>query len=286
MKKIVLLTDYSKASRNAVFYTVRLYHEIPCEIRVVHSYELLPDSTGIMDEEIAKIAATGMEEFLLELKQDLVGDSHSFEGLTFAGNLSLTVSELYEKDPFDVLVVGASGSGNSVRLGSVATQMIRAAPCPVLVVPVQTDVKRIVKIVVVTDYSNFSSPDVFAPVKELMAEGQKELVFLSILKKDESPEEVDSHRQSLLNAYFEWYKPLHYYMKDGSTLGGIEDYLETHKTDLLVTIAHHTSLWDILLNRSTSRILAYQAEVPLLVLQEGTSGDSDVPGTMDLNVIL
>jgi nucleotide-binding universal stress UspA family protein len=290
MKKILVLTDFSEASRKALFYTVNLYRDVACSFSILNNFIVLPDSTGIVDEQIARNAQSNLDEFLAELKKDTVEDKHSFEGLSIAGNLYITVSELYRKDPFDLLVVGASGTGNSVRLGSVATQMLRTAPCPVLVVPANTRPRRIESIVVATDYSNFESPELFAPVREVMQGGKKELTFLTILDKETAPSEVDSARQSLLDEYFNQYSPLHYYIKDDSPLEGIEDYLDSHQTDLLVTVSRHRSLWDILLNRSTSRILAYQAEVPLLVLNEentaGHNADADGDSTMDWNVIL
>lgn len=287
MKKILVLTDFSEASQKALFYTINLYRDVTCSFSVLNNFIVLPDSTGIVDEQIARNAQSNLDEFIAQVEKDSIEDKHSFEGISIAGNLYITVSELYRKDPFDLLVVGASGTGNSIRLGSVATQMLRTAPCPVLVVPAKTRPKRIENIVVATDYSNFESPEVFAPVREVMQRGKKELTFLTILDKDTAPSEVDSTRQSLLDQYFNQYSPLHYYIKDDSPLEGIEDYLGSHKTDLLVTVSRHRSLWDILLNRSTSRILAYQAEVPLLVLNENVAEHShDADSTMDWNVIL
>jgi nucleotide-binding universal stress UspA family protein len=285
MKKLLLLTDFSDASRKAIVYAIRLYQEVPCKFAVLNNFVLLPDSTGIVDEQIALDAQSNLDEFIVGLEKDTYQRKHSFEGISIAGNLFVTVSELYEKDPFDMLVLGASGTGNSVRLGSVATQMIRAAPCPVLVVPAHTQPQRIGNIVVATDYTNFKSPEVFAPVRELMDGGGKELIFLSVLAKEMSPSEVDTNRQSLLDQYFNGFDPLHYYVKDDSPLEGIKDYLSSHRADLLVTISHHRSLWDIFLNRSTSRILAYHAEVPLLVLKEHDSEGRADEATMDWNVI-
>ncbi|MBU1822937.1 MAG: universal stress protein, partial [Bacteroidetes bacterium] len=199
MKKILVLTDFSEASRKALFYTVNLYRNVACSFTILNNFIVLPDSTGIVDEQIARNAQSNLDEFIAELKKVALYENHAIEGLSIAGNLYITVSELYRKDPFDMLVVGASGTGNSVRLESVATQMLRTAPCPVLVVPAKTRPKRIENIVVATDYSNFESPEVFAPVRELMQHGNKELIFLSILDKDTAPSQVDTERQSLLD---------------------------------------------------------------------------------------
>jgi hypothetical protein len=182
-------------------------------------------------------------------------------------------------------VVGATGSGKSVRLGSVATEIIRTAPCEVLVVPSSARAKRIENIVIATDYSNFQSVGVFEPLKEIMEEGFTKLTFLSILRYEDSVKELSAEGLAALNDYFMGSDLLHYYIKNTSLVEGIEEYLSIHSTDLMITVSHNRSLWDVILNRSTSRILAYQAEVTLLVLFENKNETESNVSSSEWNII-
>ena len=287
MKKILLLTDFSDTSRKAIEFAMHLYKGMTCSFTVLNCYIELPLSTDQVDEAVEHNAQSRMDAYVGGFRQQFTSsNSFSFEGVVIGGNLAVAVTDMYEKDPFDVVVVGASGTGNSVWLGSSATEIIRAARYPVLVVPASIRLRPIQNIVIATDYQNFRSTEVFDPIRELMESSIKELAFLQVLDSDSSEQGVDNTGEMLLNEYFKGYGPLHYYIQNDSPVEGIESFLTSYHTDLLVTVSHHHSLWDVLLNRSTSRILAYEARVPLLVLFEVVSDSSDDLPSPDWNVIL
>lgn len=276
MKRILLLTDFSDTSRTAIRYALQMYKDHDCEFMVLNGFVGVPEASNYLDAQLYQTYKAQIDEYVGELRQAYVNERHSFEGESVDGNLFIAISELHNQKPFDLVVVGATGSGKSVRLGSVATEIIRTAPCEVLVVPASVKVKRIENIVIATDYSNFQSVAIFEPIKEIVEKDFTKLTFLSILAYNDSVQELSAEGLAELNAYFDGLDPLHYYIKETSPIEGIEEYLSIHHTDLMVTVSHNRSLWDVILNRSTSRILAYQAEVPLLVLFEGkqkTEGD-------------
>lgn len=286
MKSILLLTDYSDTSRNAIAFALHLYQGMTCSFTVLNCYLELPLSTDQVDEAVDHNAQSRLGSYIEELRRQGISDSFSFKGMAIGGNLAVAVTGLYEKDPFDVVVVGASGEGNSVRLGSTATQLIRGARYPVLVVPSAAPLRAVHKIAVAIDYRSLRSPQVFQPIRELVDRGSKELVFITVLDENTSQQEVDMQGKMLLNEYFNECELLHYTIKDDSPAEGISTFFASHATDLLVTVSHRHSLWDVLVNRSTSRILAYEAKVPLLVLSEAVSDSSDDLPALDWNVIL
>jgi len=286
MKKILLLTDFSETSRKAIEFVLHLYKGFSCSFTVLNCYTELPLSTDQVDAAVDHNAQSRIDDYVDEFRQRVTSDSFSFRGVAIGGNLAVAVTGLYEKEPFDAVVVGASGSGNSVRLGSVATEIIRTARYPVLVVPSSVQFKPVQTITVATNYRNFRTTEVFAPVRELMQNGIKNLNFLSVLEADSSEDQVDSNNKMLLDEYFKAHAPLHYSIQNDSPAEGIEAFVASNETDLLVTVSHHHSLWDVLLNRSTSRILAYEAQVPLLVLVESDFASSDALPSPDWNIIL
>jgi nucleotide-binding universal stress UspA family protein len=286
MKNILLLTDFSDTSQKAIEFAMHVYKGLTCSFTVLNCYIELPLATDQVDEAVEHNAQSRICAYVDELRQQAISDSFSFEGMAIGGNLAVAVTGIYEKNPFDLVVVGASGTGNSVRLGSTATEIIRAARYPVLVVPSSTQLVPVQNIAVATDYRNFRSVEVFEPIRELVDAGRKKLIFVSVLDTDSAGQEVDAEGKMLLNEYFKMYEPLHSSIRNDSPVEGIEKFIASHDTHLLVTVSRHHSLWDVLLNRSTSRILAYEAQVPLMVLIETVSDSSDNLPSPDWNVIL
>ena len=134
---ILLATDFSEVSKKAVPYAVaiasryasKIYfaHVLPPKARTPIPIEPLPAE---LDRERVS-AEVEMEIFL---QNALVNVPHNV--LLENGPIWDALSELIQRDEIDLLVLGTHGRGGlkKVILGSVAEQLFRLAPCPVLTV--------------------------------------------------------------------------------------------------------------------------------------------------------
>jgi len=136
-KNILLATDFSEVSKKAVPYAVaiasryasKIYfaHVLPPKARTPIPIEPLPAE---LDRERLN-AEMEMEIFL---QNALVKVPHNV--LLENGPIWDALSELIRRDEIDLLVLGTHGRGGlkKVILGSVAEELFRLAPCPVLTV--------------------------------------------------------------------------------------------------------------------------------------------------------
>jgi nucleotide-binding universal stress UspA family protein len=137
-KNILLATDFSEVSRKAVPYAaaiagrygskIYLAHVIPPLPRMPIPIEPLP-----VDLDIDRLNAE--REMKAFLREDLLrGIPHEVK--LEQGPIRDTLSELIARDEIDLLVVGTHGRGGlkKILLGSVAEELFRLAPCPVLTV--------------------------------------------------------------------------------------------------------------------------------------------------------
>jgi len=134
---ILLATDFSEVSKKAVPYAVaianrygsRIYfaHVLPPKARMPIPIEPLPAE---LDRERLN-AEMEMEIFL---QNALVKAPHNV--LLENGPIWDALAELIRRDEIDLLVLGTHGRGGlkKVILGSVAEELFRLAPCPVLTV--------------------------------------------------------------------------------------------------------------------------------------------------------
>ena len=68
-----------------------------------------------------------MHNFLRLMTKPPVPAYHTYRTLTVLGSPETAVESLLSQEPFDLVVVGATGSGFSEFFGSVATGLIRSA---------------------------------------------------------------------------------------------------------------------------------------------------------------
>lgn len=146
IRRILVPVDFSEGSRAALDAAVLISRAFGAEIDVLHVWEppaYIPIDTALATigtgppQTIAEIARAEagreMADLLARLEHsgDLAAQSH-----IEAGNPVDVVVELAGETPHDLIVMGTHGRTGFSRLvmGSIAEQIVRRAPCPVLTV--------------------------------------------------------------------------------------------------------------------------------------------------------
>lgn len=141
LKKILLPTDFSDNSNQALDYASALAQKFDAEIHLLH---VLQDLIALIPEPgVALIPGDFHEELKQSAEQSLkqVLGSDSASGLSVVratrdGTPFVEIIRYAKENDVDLIVMGTHGrSGLShVLLGSVAERVVRKAPCPVLTV--------------------------------------------------------------------------------------------------------------------------------------------------------
>lgn len=271
MEKILLLTDFSDAAKKAIRFAQALFAETAADFYFLHAYPVEPDTmygTGFLMEEAERMAYRSLQELLSEVVAAFHPPFHAYHIRTAPGSPIGAVETALEETDYEYVVVGASGSGLTPLLGSVATGLIRNARTNVLVVPQTVEIRPVREVVLATDYHTLEEPNCLRPLAQLIAQKEARLTGLSI---------VDNQTPILIGEEFEQYTQRFtdffgrddisfYFVLDQEVESGVNTYLDTHAVDLLVTIPHRKTLRDVIWNRSLTRRLAFRPRVPLLAL--------------------
>ena len=135
-KNILVATDFSEASRRALRDALVLAAEGDARISVVHALGRVPqqystpESSPELDLERIE-AEKQMRKFVEGLEPE-----RKVEVLVRQGKVGDVVAGLIEEEKIDLLVIGTRGRGgiSKLALGSVAEELLRVAPCPVLTI--------------------------------------------------------------------------------------------------------------------------------------------------------
>lgn len=199
-KNILVPTDFSKCSDAAMPYALSIARKYGSKLFVTHvmSYPA-PTPRGSWDVTLdgaERAAQKAMTDFVAQVE----GTPH--EIFLRRGDVWSTLSELIEAHQIDLAVIGTHGHSDLTRvfLGSVAEQIFRQAPCPVLTVgpKVSTDPKSIAaihRILYATDFT----PESLAAVPyaiSLAEENQAQLSLLHVVEnqKENSSADLFAHR--------------------------------------------------------------------------------------------
>ncbi len=288
MKKILLLTDFSDASKKAIYFAQVLFDHTPAEFRIVNTYPPLIDlnyGTAAMLEAEEEASRLQLTNLLADLTSQPTPAYHSYKTTACIGEPVSTAERLLSQEAFDFVLVGASGRHSSQLLGSTATGMIRSCPTNVLIVPATTQIRPFQEIVLAVNVTSLNDMDTLLPLKEILTDKGAKLTILTITNKKNklTATEIDQQRNRIAN-YLQSERVEAYVIHDDNVNHGINDYLDTHHVDLLVTIPHQKSLPDVILNTSVTRKLAFKPHVPVLTLYEPDI-QSEYPGDEEVSVI-
>jgi universal stress protein A len=141
LKNILVATDFSEPSANALAYGRDLARAYDATLHVLHVTEnimlryapevgfAVPD----MQRDLDRAARRQLDELI---SGDDIRDLRVVPALESATNAAAAIVAYAEVQLIDVIVVGTHGRGAMKQLimGSVAERVVRTAPCPVLAV--------------------------------------------------------------------------------------------------------------------------------------------------------
>lgn len=143
---IVVGFDGSEHSQTALSWAVDEARQRDGQLRLVTAWNRAPMAwyTSVLETAVGEIAAEDSPEQISEALQAEALKSAADEGVAVSGLLvgsdSPASAILDAAQGADLIVVGSRGHGGfpGLHLGSVSTQVINHAPCPVLVVRTKT----------------------------------------------------------------------------------------------------------------------------------------------------
>lgn len=270
MKKILLPTDFSRASERAIHYALAMFDDTACEFTLLNTYttNTQPEIAMYVLDDLKANAENLMEGFLKGLKQFDNQSIHTFKAEYMPVSTASAIEILNQTNQYDLVVLGASGVGNNLLFGSVATDVVRNVKANTLIIPTNTAITPIRNVVMAVDYNQVSDLKVFDNLKGLLTQKDAQLTLLTVLKDNQSADELDGLAKYEYHNYFSDSKVNDFYIKNADVEKGIKDFLEIHRADMLVMVSRHHSFLDVIFNRSVTRKFAYHPSIPLLSIYD------------------
>jgi len=137
LKKILAPTDFSALSARGVHYACRLAKDVGAEVTILNV--VFVDESGINKREMEEHKQR-LEEFVAKNVAD-IGANLKMRKVVDSGQAYGPIVERAETEQIDLIVMSSHGRSGLSRMliGSVTDKVLRMAPCPVLVVPLEKE---------------------------------------------------------------------------------------------------------------------------------------------------
>jgi len=282
VKNILFATDFSPAADAAAPIAIEIAQRYGAKVYGVH-VNRFDDYTAAVPNAWAAMAEAAEKETKEDagrLNEQLQCIEH--EVVIGEGNIWEVVSGLIKEKEIDLVVLGTrgrTGLGKTI-LGSVAEQILRQSPCPVLTVGPHVNLwsdeyAKMREILYATDLTA-DSPTAAPYAISLAQENQAHLVLLHVIEDAkagdlvDSPEVVDVKERKLQQLVTEqaglWCDPT-YIVEQGPAAEKILDVAKRRHTDLIVMGARPAKGFATHLNIGTVHNVVSQATCPVLTVR-------------------
>jgi len=280
MKKILLLTDFSEASRQALTYARAFFGDTVADFHLLCAHPVEPDSF-YGAKHVSTTARTAFADALCDLvaslRREAANDWHTFRSSACPGPLLDAVTDALSNETYDYVVIGAKKDGTNELFGNTATTLVRYLNANLLVVPVDSQIRPIRRVVLATDFASLTDCKLLCPVKDIVTLKGATLTLLTI---DTPHKQVVTTEQELrIRQFLTPVEPRTARLEAPTARQGIDAYVAGHPIDLLISIPKHKGWTDILASNSVTRSLVFAPAVPTLTLYD--SGSRDKPQAID-----
>lgn len=272
MKTIIVPTDFSAASENALQYAIGLAKETSSSLLLFHAYQV-PVNVGEVPialmsvEDLQRTAENKMEELktALQLKEPFL----KIYSETILGDTVDELETICEKiSPFAV-VMGSHGAGlEKVFFGSTTLKAIKHLHWPVIVVPPVCSYHHIARVGFACDFNKVVE---HTPVQAILNIVQNFNAKLYVLNVDHNSKHFtpDTPEQSLLlHTLLEKAVPEYFFIDDENTEHGINRFAEENKLDLVIVIPKKHNMVESLFKKSHTKQLVFSSHTPLMCVHE------------------
>ena len=280
MKKILLPTDFSANSKNAIRYAIELFREDACEFILLNVYRVpyvtSPDLTYFdqqnlvhLETSLRESAQINLKKLVEEFKPDC-GKNHRFKTISEYNFLVDAVKNILKKEEIDLIVMGTKGAtgAKEIFMGSNTGDLIMKVDCNLLAVPENVSYKEPKEITFPTDYLIHYKP---ADLDYLISIAQRHDATIRVLhvQNEELTKNQKKNRDQLKDLLIGKVKHEFYTLTNADFDTALNCFTQSRgDVDMIAIIARHYGFFERLFFRPKVEELSFHTKVPLLVLHE------------------
>jgi len=276
MKTILVPTDFSKISRNAIDYAAEMAKLTKSKLVLFHVYDIpvvTAEAPIVMPgwEDIEKDCMNGLKKMERSIWRKY-GKGVETECICQLGfSVSEIIKQYTDENNIDLVVMGMQGAGyiSEKLMGSNATSLIKRANCPVLVINEHVKFTSLKKIVLACDYEKVPVKSILEPLKEFVKLFKSQVYVLNVIKEIKKSVAVKkSAAGAAIEDSLEGIKHSFHFVENDDTIEGINEFVSDKKADMVVIIPRKHKFLDNIFHERNTKRMAFHTSIPLLALHE------------------
>ena len=279
MKKILLPTDFSDNSWNAIKYALQLFKDQECNFvllntytPIIYQFEYLQSSAaqfGPVDT-LKESSQKGLDELQENILSEFNNPKHVFTKISSFNSLTTEIDDLYTNNIMDIIVMGTKGASGvtGVLFGSNTIHVIKNAKCPVMAIPSDFSFETPHEILFPTDYEIEYQAKHLKPIIEIAQNHISRVNIMHVYTSNDLTE-AQQKNKSILETSIKNIAHLFHDIKNQNVPEAITNFQLKARINLLVMINNKHSFFENLFFKSTIKQIGFHLNIPFLVIPSG-----------------
>lgn len=280
MKNILLPTDFSENSWNAIQYAIRFFEDSTCNFHLLHvdrlSYLVTGDipytaTESVVEEVFTKPSKIKLRHILKRISNQFPKHkNHKFFAHTDYNFFIDSIQKFVNEKNIDCIVMGTKGATglNQYIIGSSTNEVITRVHCITLAIPENARFTKLNEIAFPTDFLMHYNTHILQFIKGIVKQYKASLKILHIGKRESELTEEQIKNKELLEDYFKRSKHKVYFLTNKNIEEGIQCFVESRQISMLILVAKNLNYFQQLFFHSKVEQLSYHLEIPFFVLHE------------------
>ncbi len=276
MLRILLPTDFSDNSYNAIGYALTLFKDTECTFYLLHTYTPAiyraqyflhsPAQYGLGDMYQAA-SETRIEHFQEKIKKEHENPKHTFSSHTAFNTLVEEVNDFVDHHSIDLIVMGTQGAtgAKEIFIGTHTVHVIKRAKVPVLAIPPDFKYEKPKEILFPTDYEVDYKRD---PLKMLLYIAKEHLSSVEVLHASYGYElsDLQKKNKAKLDKILKKTAHLFHDWSNQEVIEAINKFQLKHKSQMLVMIQNKHTFVERLFIEPIIKKISFHITIPFMVI--------------------
>jgi nucleotide-binding universal stress UspA family protein len=276
MKKILLPTDFSENSWNAIKYALQLFKNEPCKFYLLNTYTPViyhieyvlvePAQFGMVDS-VKNESLLQLNELNERILKEYKNSKHTFEIISSFNNLISKVKDVVENKEIDYVVMGTKGAtgAKEVLFGSNTVHAFKNVKCPIIAIPDGFKFEAPHEVLFPTDLDIDYKDQNIEPILDITSLYTTRVNILNVSFGYELSEYQEKNKEKL-EAYFNKVAYLFHSVSGQSVQEAISNFQLKTRVNLLVMINNKHSFFENLFFKNTINQIGFHLNIPFLVI--------------------
>jgi nucleotide-binding universal stress UspA family protein len=278
MKNILLPTDFSKNSLNAIYYAVELFKDLPCRFYLLNVFkipyltndELMSNDAGQLaqiEEGLFESSQKGLKKIAEKINKN---KNHEFDILSDYNFFINSVKDIVKLKKIELIIMGTKGAtgAKEIFMGTNTGNVIMKTNCNVMAIPEYASFNIPKEITFPTDFRIPYKKEDVAQLTEIAEMYQSKIRILLFNDKGYLDEEQKFNKKKLIN-YFGKISIDYHTLTNTDFEVALNCFTQSRgDIDMIAIIAKHYNFFQRLFFKPKIEDLSFHTKIPLLVLHK------------------